>query len=945
MRALLTRLVLPARYPANAANRPKQGRTSGRDQGRASTRLATRLRGFLAKLSGLAEAGSLLLASACVSPTPMRDPGLFVARDELEQYQSASGMRVVLEHTADTGSAGATLVIRAGASDEDAARAGLAHLTEHLVFDGHPDGQTPLWHRLEGLGAGSYNGVTTWDSTRYTVFSPHRNLRDVLSALAGVLRDPLAGVDDADLATERQIVKNEARFRSDDGSPGQALGWLMEATFPPRHPYARPIAGTADTLDRITLADARAFVSQHYVPGAATLIVQSPLPTGAQRALVERMLGGIRGASPPPKSLHDGVLDSPAGGLREYSAAVAAPVVWIGWALPGVGDEPKGMGTFLEQSMRRAVLDGGYPRHHDISRIDIRYVPGVRASLLALEVSLKNGDAAKDAAQAAILHTLGQLSALTHVGFESRRYDLASSVAYDQEGLLAGGLALARAAGYFQDPTRIRQRATDLLALDESTCADYAAKYLTTARAHLVLVRPLSATTSLQQPGEASGAGQPKRSHGEGWPAPDVRRMADWMRRVDSAAYRTRTLANGLKVVIVPRAKAPFHTVLLGFHGGGGYGVRGAGTATLWSRLSYAAPFERGLQSRLFLDPDSLARGIRAVGRDLSTTLSVLRESLVNFQVRWPPQAFVNQIERFEREEQSPEERLTRASRQALLGAHAYAAAAPTVADMRKVSATDVLDWLTNVERPDNAELVIVGDFDPDGAFRMVEEALADWDGGRAAPGALPAPPALDQVTLRGSRLIVAHAPSASQTSVELGCLLPSASSDGWAAYDVFNQMLASRLLDGLRTRLGASYSVLGSVELLRGGTTLLRISADVDPLRMQAAFREIRAFIDNQATSSFDDESVERARFQVASGYNLALDTSLQAAQRVLQAWRLDWPLEAVARYPERLLEVRRDQVLRIAEHCRANSVVSALGDEPKVRAAWAAASAPQTP
>jgi zinc protease len=867
---------------------------------------------------------------------------LAVVNDELEQYRSANGMRVVLEHRADAGLAGATLVIGAGTSDEDAPRAGLAHLTEHLILDAHPDGLPSLQARLEALGAAAHNGMTTWDATRYFVFAPQQTLQDLLFALAGVLRDPLVGVDDADLAAERQIVKNEARFRSDDGSPGQAIGWLMEASFPPQHPYARSGTGKTDTLDRITLGDVRAFASKHYVPGGATLIVQSPLPIGAQRALVERVFGGITAASAPPKSPNEGALDWRPSGLREYSAAVPAPVIWIGWSLPGVGDEPKGTSTFLEQFMRWAVQDGGYPRHHDISRIDPHYIPGVRASLLALEVSLKSGDAPNDAAQAAIIHTLGALSELTHVSFQTRRYNLASSVAYEQEGLVAHGLALARAAAYFQDPARVRQRAAELMALDESTLADYAAKYLTANRAHVVLVRPLSSTASLHQDGAVPAAGNAHAHHGEKLAAADLAHLGDWMKRADSGAYRTRTLANGLNVVVVPRVKAPFHAVLLGFHGGAGYGVRGAGIATLWSRQSYAAPYERGLQSRLFLDPDSLSRGLRGLGRDLSTTLSVLRDSITTFQVRWPPQAFVNQIERFEREEQTPDERLAHTSRQALLGTHPYAAIA-TVADMRKVSATDVVDWLNNVERPENAELVIVGDFDPDSAFRLVETTLGDWDGGHATAGSLPAPPALSEVAPGGSRLIVAHAPSASQTKVDVGCLLPPARANDWAVYDVFEQMLSSRLFDTLRTEIGASYSVSGSVEFLRGGTTLLHISADVDPLRMQAAFREVRAFVDNKAdTSRFDDQSLEQARFFVGAHYNLGLDTSLKAAQRVLLAWRLDWPLDAVTRYPQRLLDVHRVQVQRIAEHCRANVVVSVVGDEPNVRAAWIAAGQP---
>jgi hypothetical protein len=106
----------------------------------------------------------------------------------------------------------------------------------------------------------------------------------------------------------------------------------------------------------------------------------------------------------------------------------------------------------------------------------------------------------------------------------------------------------------------------------------------------------------------------------------------------------------------------------------------------------------------------------------------------------------------------------------------------------------------------------------------------------------------------------------------------------------------------------------------------------------MRSAFHEIRKFVDHSANDFVDDASVEQARFDVGKHHSLGVETSAQAALRALLVWRLDWPMEAAARYPERLLGVRRDQVVRIAEHCRANWVLSVLGDERSVRAAWAA-------
>jgi len=75
---------------------------------------------------------------------------------------------------------------------------------------------------------------------------------------------------------------------------------------------------------------------------------------------------------------------------------------------------------------------------------------------------------------------------------------------------------------------------------------------------------------------------------------------------------------------VVPRAGAPFHTVLLGFHGGSSYGVSGAGEATLWSRLGLLGSVLGRTAESLFLTSGSTMRQLRNVGRDLATTLRVL---------------------------------------------------------------------------------------------------------------------------------------------------------------------------------------------------------------------------------------------------------------------------------------------------------------------------------
>src|SRR4030095_10055584 len=110
-------------------------------------------------------------------------------------------------------------------------------LTEHLVFQSRHEGNKKAVDRLGELGGGMFNGMTSWDTTTYFAFVPEQNLRSLLTLFAQLLADPAAGVDESDFEHERQIVANEMRLRTENGTPGQALGWLATQVFSEAHPY------------------------------------------------------------------------------------------------------------------------------------------------------------------------------------------------------------------------------------------------------------------------------------------------------------------------------------------------------------------------------------------------------------------------------------------------------------------------------------------------------------------------------------------------------------------------------------------------------------------------------------------------------------------------------------------------------------------------------------
>ncbi len=187
------------------------------------------------------------------------------------------------------------LLVGTGSADEPYGKAGLAHLTEHLVLRSRPESSRSIKERLNDRGA-AWNAWTGWDSTTYAAFFPVTSLEAMLRLMAEVLERPLVGLSDGEIAREIEIVQNERRLRAENGTHSQSLGWLAAEVFPEDFAYAHPVVGTRESLATLGRLDVEEFVRATYLPARATLSVSSPLDFKAQRALVQAAFGNLSGA-------------------------------------------------------------------------------------------------------------------------------------------------------------------------------------------------------------------------------------------------------------------------------------------------------------------------------------------------------------------------------------------------------------------------------------------------------------------------------------------------------------------------------------------------------------------------------------------------------------------------------------------------------------------------
>jgi len=246
-------------------------------------------------------------------------------------YRLENGLKVLVLEDHGVPAVSYFTFFRVGSRNEQSGRTGLSHLFEHLMFGGTPrHGAGEFDNAIESRG-GESNAFTTEDLTVYHEDFPS----DALPMVVGLEADRMAGLQltPAGLASEREVVKEERRMRTDEDLEG-ALFEMLQATAYVAHPYQWPIVGWPADLEAITVPDLEAYFRTHYAPNNATIVVVGDVRPDKAIALIGDAYKGI----PSQKAATPVVRDEPPQeGERRVMVKRPAqlPAVAIAWHIPG----------------------------------------------------------------------------------------------------------------------------------------------------------------------------------------------------------------------------------------------------------------------------------------------------------------------------------------------------------------------------------------------------------------------------------------------------------------------------------------------------------------------------------------------------------------------------------------------------------------------------------
>jgi zinc protease len=244
---------------------------------------------------------------------------------------------------------------RVGSSYETRGETGLSHLFEHMMFKGterHAEGEFSEIISREG---GRLNAFTGRDFSAYFEIMAADRLPVALELEA----DRMANlqINAEALSTEREVVLEERRLRTDDRPEGR-FAERYAAIAHPGTGYAHPIIGWADDVAAFEVADLRDWYDQWYTPTNATLVVAGDVEPEAVHSMAQEYFGGIEGRDVP--AVHDPDNLQPPGERRVIHRDPQARVTQLrmGYEVPSFATAESGRDPYALQ-MLATILDGG----------------------------------------------------------------------------------------------------------------------------------------------------------------------------------------------------------------------------------------------------------------------------------------------------------------------------------------------------------------------------------------------------------------------------------------------------------------------------------------------------------------------------------------------------------------------------------------------------------
>lgn len=874
---------------------------------------------------------------------------------KVEKYTLPNGLDVVLLEDHTTPVVGVNIWYKVGSKDEKTGRTGFAHLFEHMMFQGsqHHDGE--YISPIEKLGA-QFNGSTTEDRTNYFETLPSNGLELALWLEADRMGFLLPALTQGKLDNQREVVKNERRQSVDNVPYGLAEEALLEALYPPGHPYYHSVIGSMADLSSASRQDVVNFFRTYYAPNNASLVLVGDFQPAEAKRLIARYFGPIpRGPNPDRPKPNVPKLDAPKHiTMTDRVALARAQLIWptvpanhedepaldlLAAVLGGLDKENR---LYLALMYNRQLAAGAHAAHPT----------QLLAGMFEISLTARPGQA------------LDELVKLADAEVERMKAEgpteaeLAKAQTQRETGLIMGLQAAGRKADFLNryncfdgDPLAYKDEMRKLFRVTPADVKRVANQYLTANRVRL----------------DVTPGAQAKRP-----PEVEVDRKAQTDVVADSAPVKDdfdrskmptvgpnpkftpppivrRKLSSGLEVLIAERHTLPILSLQLVFKGGqnlepeGKEGLAGLtagllteGTATLDSLGLAGALSEIGADIGANSDRESSSLGLTTLTKHADRGLELFADVLTH------PAFPEKELERLRKQKLAALARRAD-NAQAVAGVvfpktlyggtHPYGRI-DSIKSVEGIQRSDVEALYKSIYIPNNAALIVVGDITPDAAVAKLETALKDWKPGTAPTIATATAPATPKPAL----IFLVDKPGAAQSVLYAGHVGAARSTPDYFAINLMNAILggqfSSRINLNLREEKGYTYGAQTMFLYRQGPGPFLAATSVQTAVTKEALAELVREIHDIRGSRPPTDSELTFAKDRLIRGFPSRFETTRGLAGQLEDLVVFKLPDDYFTTYQSKIEAITKADVERAAQRYLDpdHLLIVVVGDRAKI-------------
>ncbi len=220
-------------------------------------------------------------------------------RSDYERFFLENGLEVILGKDDQNPIVAINMLYHVGSANEGHRKTGLAHLFEHMMFQGSVNVPKGMHFQYVQETGGNLNANTTYDRTVYYDKLPSSHLELGLWLESDRMGWFLPALVQETLSNQIDVVKNERLERYDNAPYGLGFEKITKLVYHEGHPYRDPVIGHMKDIISTGLDDVKEFFTTFYTPSNATLVVYGDIDKVKAKELINKYFGEIKGSSKP----------------------------------------------------------------------------------------------------------------------------------------------------------------------------------------------------------------------------------------------------------------------------------------------------------------------------------------------------------------------------------------------------------------------------------------------------------------------------------------------------------------------------------------------------------------------------------------------------------------------------------------------------------------------